>query len=119
MSDPATLIERIGGQALRFGYRILWLISAALLITVNCSHVNAEGTIAWVGGLGCQAWGLAVVGDLAYVGEIPYLTILDVSDSALPEQISKLEVGTIASICVEGNLAYLALAPGGFVIVDI
>lgn len=79
------------------------------------------GRLELVGHIGGEMQAVFAQGDLAYVGEGPRLTILDISDPASPVVLGKAAPwpAVLKDITVHGTYAYVTLGSAGLRIVDV
>ena len=88
---------------------------SALANSVFAQNVEYVSSTLW-----SDATGIAVQGNYAYCAYHNGLVVLDVSNSASPQFVSKmLFIGEGEGITVSGNLAYLADGGAGIQIIDI
>ncbi len=79
------------------------------------------GRLELVGHIGGEIQAVFAQGDLAYIGEGPRLTILDVSDPASPVVLGKTApwFAMLKDIAVHGTYAYVTLGSAGLRVVDV
>jgi hypothetical protein len=73
-----------------------------------------------VGSVGGSAFGVAVQGNYAYVGEGRSLLVLDISTPSSPSRVGKVTLpGVVMDIALFGQYAYVAALEGGLQVVKI
>ena len=76
--------------------------------------------IDFLNSIGGGAWGVAVQGNYAYVGEGSSFLVLNVSNPSSPLLVGRLPLpGTIRKISLFGQYAYVAAHDAGLLVVDI
>ncbi len=91
--------------------------------TTHPPTVNAKDpvTVEYVGHIGGVTYDVDVVGNYAYIGEGPRLTILNISNPQTPTVVGKTEPlpDIVHGIAVDGNYAYIANYGSGLHVIDI
>jgi uncharacterized protein YfaP (DUF2135 family)/plastocyanin len=113
-------------HAVRWSFVLL--VGLLLIFLLAHGRLNAQAMPAVpdlsaeiVGQYGGSLDAVAVAGGYAYVGIGPRLAVVDISNPALPTQLSQTEVlgGFVKSVTIVGNYAYVAADSAGLYIIDI
>jgi len=73
-----------------------------------------------VNSFGGRAYGLAVSGNYAYVGEGRNLLVMNVTSPSSPSKVGRVQLpGTVSGVALFGQYAYVADGEGGMQVVDI
>lgn len=73
-----------------------------------------------VNAIGGTCYGFDIQGNIAYIGEGIYFTVLDISDKANPVILARLKTEDLVyKIAVQGNYAYMANCRKGIKVIDI
>jgi len=103
-----------------------WLFSASApgqaysIATSGAAGDTNQFAVQFVGSIGGSADAVALSGTRAYLGEGAALTILDVSNPALPVRRARMPLpDLVRDIQVVGSLAYVADREGGLQIIDV
>ena len=113
-SSPVMFIENVGQFDERARFQVRGA-QATVHLTTDAENVELVGQI----GGGTAA--VAVQSSYAYIGVGPRVEVLDVSDASNPILVGRTDVlpGSVSSIAVAGNTAYVTTGNSGLCIFDI
>ena len=109
-----------GAQALALVDDLAYIVTApqSYLQIVNVGNPTAPTVIGSLVGAG--GYGVAVLGDFAYIAGGNDLEVVDVSDPTTPVEVGTLSApGDALGIAVSGSRAYLAAGDAGLHVIDI
>ncbi len=100
---------------------LLSIVLMAMILFMPTVNAKDPVTVEYVGHIGGVTYDVDVVGNYAYIGEGPRLTILDISNPKTPTVVGKTEFlpSIVQGIAVDGNYAYIANGGGGLRVIDI
>ncbi|MCD4845309.1 MAG: hypothetical protein K8R25_12565, partial [Methanosarcinales archaeon] len=102
---------------------VMTMLAAAIVVWMACAGVGAaadEVEVTFEGHFGGITSAVAVSGNYAFISQGPDFVVLDISDPAIPLELSRLVTDDlIEDITASGDYAYVVDIINGLVIVDI